>query len=140
MRNARIQIIWIALLLSLFFIYACATTAPTVVQDEGIVLGQSKKEVDLYFSKQNNDSGHWQAALLFETIAEGKIKRSYLYRWRPKSFFMWQRPGFSSFHLTFLNGRLRVQKTWAPNQNSDISPKCRKAIIQNRQDEIFIHC
>lgn len=140
MQIIPLQIKWLILLLLPIFIDACAITAPTVVHSEGIDLGQSKKEIDLYFLKQNNNSGHWQTALLFETISEGKIERSYLYRWRAKSFFMWQRPGLSSYYLTFLNGRLRAQKTWAPNQNSDIDPMCQKAIIQNRKDETFIHC
>ncbi|MFQ5598734.1 MAG: hypothetical protein ACE5GK_11865 [Nitrospiria bacterium] len=128
------------LLLFFLFLYACAATAPTVVRNEGIVLGRSKKKIDLYFSKQNNDSGHWQARLLFETLGKGTIERIYLYRWRPKSLFMWQRPGFSSYRLTFLDGRLTEQEIWASNQNSDISPQCRMAIVRNRKDEFFIHC
>lgn len=131
---------WLIITLSFFYLQACATTSPTITSDKHIALGQSKREIDLYFSKQNNNSGHWQEKLLFEKVSGEKLERIYLYRWRQERLFMWRLPGIPSYKLGFLDDMLITQKIWAANQNSDISPKCKAAIIQNRKDEIYLNC
>ncbi len=131
---------WLILLPFLIFIEACAISAPTMMPPSHFSPGQTKDDIDLYFSNQNNGSGQWRVRQLYEAFKDKQVKSVYLYRWQAAKLLMWRQPGIPVYQLTFLNHRLTKHTIWAPNQNSNINPKCKTALIYNRSDEIAINC
>ena len=142
---------WVALVISIFLTESCISY-PTIISKESIVLGQSKEEIDHYFSKQKNDRGYWKGMFVKEKLVGGKVETTFNYKWQGTTFFV-RSSGYVAHELTFLDNHLVSHALKAPpktkmstspsgstQQKTEMDLLCKEAISRNDEGGIFVHC
>ncbi len=76
---------WLTSLASgIFFVltlYGCAPSFPSTLREE-IPVGKTKGQIDEFFARQNNETGHWISKTVDIYSKDGKLETVNVYEWK----------------------------------------------------------
>lgn len=116
------SILGIALFPLLLFLAGCAPFLPPSLPspaEGGLKMGQSKAQIDRYFSGQNNATGHWAVKTLDIHVENGRLTTVNLYQWKAAPWHH-VKERVRAYEMVFIGGELASYQIVEPKKKPNI--------------------